>query len=591
MGKTTASGDAQVPSEGTTNDDGQAEIFVSNTKAGTILLTATTGNGGKGTVEITVRNTVPKLTLVTFKGTPLLTWNEIEGATSYTVMRGTVSGQYEEIATNLTKTYYTDANLVPENTYYYVVVAVNDQGRSEKSNEVEFEYTDEDGDLLAAGVEKLLGTSPNNPDTDGDKILDSDEVIYCMTNPLEADTDGDGLTDKFEVDYHDGKLLNPTKKDSDENGISDSDEDLDGDGLTNQEEQEHKTNPHSSDTDGDGLEDGKELDTLKTNPSWVDTDNDELEDASELKFGTDPLNPDSDGNGIVDGKEKRQQTFAKPELHVSLAMKASGDLDKTTTIYENHEAMEAIGSNGVIGKPVEIATSSEFDEATLTFSYAVEQLGNTRESDLRVFYFNPENRMLELVSDQTIDTNNHQVSAKVTHVSTYVLADFSLWSKTWKDNLIKGGTSSETEQPIPLDLVLAIDNSGSTIGLGTSINQTLLRGIADATGGDFYLAKSAGDLFGLFDRVGEDLNVDSDSDGLPDWVEKKGYIVKGSLYEVLPPTDPNKADTDGDGLTDGQEIGSYYYDKDTRDVYVIPAPTEATEPKQPLPLPVGKRKG
>ena len=37
------------------------------------------------------------------------------------------------------------------------------------------------------------GSDPASPDTDGDGLSDSDEVLACRTNPLVADTDGDGL--------------------------------------------------------------------------------------------------------------------------------------------------------------------------------------------------------------------------------------------------------------------------------------------------------------------------------------------------------------------------------------------------------------
>ncbi|OGZ33560.1 MAG: hypothetical protein A2Y98_01335 [Candidatus Portnoybacteria bacterium RBG_19FT_COMBO_36_7] len=46
--------------------------------------------------------------------------------------------------------------------------------------------------------------------------------------------------------------------------------------------------------------------------------------------------------------------------------------------------------------------------------------------------------------------------------------------------------------------------------------------------------------------IAQDKNLDSDSDGLPDWQEK--------IYK----TDPKKADTDGDGYMDGEEVASGY---------------------------------
>lgn len=57
------------------------------------------------------------------------------------------------------------------------------------------------------------------------------------------------------------------------------------------------------DSDGDGLTDVEEVE-LKTNPNDADTDSDGLTDWAEIKlYNTDPLNPDSDGDGYKDGEE------------------------------------------------------------------------------------------------------------------------------------------------------------------------------------------------------------------------------------------------------------------------------------------------
>lgn len=60
---------------------------------------------------------------------------------------------------------------------------------------------DSDGDGLTNAQESALGTNPNNPDTDGDGLMDGAEVNTHGTNPLLADTDGDGLTDGQEISY------------------------------------------------------------------------------------------------------------------------------------------------------------------------------------------------------------------------------------------------------------------------------------------------------------------------------------------------------------------------------------------------------
>lgn len=59
--------------------------------------------------------------------------------------------------------------------------------------------TDSDNDGLTDIGESALGTDYLNPDTDGDKLFDAEEVNVYKTDPLKADTDGDGYEDGMEV--------------------------------------------------------------------------------------------------------------------------------------------------------------------------------------------------------------------------------------------------------------------------------------------------------------------------------------------------------------------------------------------------------
>lgn len=59
--------------------------------------------------------------------------------------------------------------------------------------------TDQDLDGLTDAEEKKYGTNPARADTDGDGILDKDEMAVYRTNPLKADTDGDKIKDGDEV--------------------------------------------------------------------------------------------------------------------------------------------------------------------------------------------------------------------------------------------------------------------------------------------------------------------------------------------------------------------------------------------------------
>jgi uncharacterized membrane protein len=73
------------------------------------------------------------------------------------------------------------------------------------------------------------------------------------------------------------------------------DGDLDGDGLTNQEELNQELNMTDADMDKDGLSDGTEVKNYNTDPTDPDTDGDGLRDGLELQLGTDP----TDGRTVV----------------------------------------------------------------------------------------------------------------------------------------------------------------------------------------------------------------------------------------------------------------------------------------------------
>ena len=103
---------------------------------------------------------------------------------------------------------------------------------------------DRDFDDLPDDMELLAGTDPDNPDSDGDGILDGAD-----------NNDGDELSNAQEV------LLrtNPGLADSDGNGIDDHEEDSDFDGINDWQEFVLRLNPGLVDSDGDGFDDAGEI--------------------------------------------------------------------------------------------------------------------------------------------------------------------------------------------------------------------------------------------------------------------------------------------------------------------------------------------
>ncbi len=85
-------------------------------------------------------------------------------------------------------------------------------------------------------------------------------------------------------------------------GTDPNNPDSDGDGITDKDEETVGTDPTNPDSDEDGLSDGNEL-IIGTDPNDADTDEDGLSDGDEVSQGTDPSNPDTDGDGVSDSDE------------------------------------------------------------------------------------------------------------------------------------------------------------------------------------------------------------------------------------------------------------------------------------------------
>jgi outer membrane protein OmpA-like peptidoglycan-associated protein len=168
--------------------------------------------------------------------------------------------------------------------------------------------TDKDGTIDALDID------------DDDDGLDTATEILLGTNSLLADSDGDGLSDAKEI----GELTGQPK-DSDADGIidaldSEDNTDTDNDGITDQQEKKIGTNAEKADSDDDGIDDSEEIGSNINQP--LDTDNngiinaldadddgDTLPTKLESTLGTNPLSSDSDGDGIDDATEIGKNTL------------------------------------------------------------------------------------------------------------------------------------------------------------------------------------------------------------------------------------------------------------------------------------------
>lgn len=162
--------------------------------------------------------------------------------------------------------------------------------------------TDQDG--LTDDVE--VNTTETNPllaDTDGDGYPDGYEVAHPPLDPLNAadglaDADGNGIPDGWDfVDRFDRDTT-----------------DSDGDGLLDWQEIAIGSDPYgSADSNGDGISDRNAW-LSGVNAFNLDHDGDGISNSDELIRGTDPFLADSDGDGVNDSADAYPRDPTRSQL-------------------------------------------------------------------------------------------------------------------------------------------------------------------------------------------------------------------------------------------------------------------------------------
>ena len=177
------------------------------------------------------------------------------------------------------------------------------------------------------------GDFDNFVSVSGVVLDDQPDGVYFSSLSIVGDIDGDSLPD----DVEDSSCTDENDADSDDDGLSDGEEDVNHNGIVDSGE----TDPCNDDTDGDGIQDGTELGItvgipdpddagplLGTNMSFF------IPDADSNTF-TDPLDDDTDNDGLLDGEEDTNYNGRVDE----------GETDPTTT---EATAVPYIGFTGMI---------------------------------------------------------------------------------------------------------------------------------------------------------------------------------------------------------------------------------------------------
>ena len=444
------------------------------------------------------------------------------------------------------------------------------------------EFNHQPGQPIVAEIERVGGSS--------DAWLGIDFLRLDVDPTANVDGDGDGFPKYWEesVGFSD---TNP----------NDAVGDYDQDGLNGATEQALGTHPKLADTDGDGLLDGEET---NSDPLRADSDDDGLTDSAEVRhpnYPTNPLLSDSDNDGAPDGWELHlgtnptNATSIPPALNSVIGIQfvsAHPDMGfqaltpnlvagvvpqiRWNSMYPlipwgvgSFTPMRS-GNNGDIKRPTAgslVSLAGAATGATIDFRYngcwSTANEGSPNQRLLNAYLQSRDADPAQLSVTNVPYTNYH--------VFVYVAADYVGPVATVRVN---GDTNSD----LMLRPFAVKPETGFRLAQPATTNRTYFGNYVaytNLTSSDLSVAVFRTDAgSGLSGIQIVDAFADHDSDGLPDWWELQHGLNPGSPgdsgvdldqdglnngIEFARGTDPNLADTDGDGLRDAVETGTGIY--------------------------------
>ena len=412
-----------------------------------------------------------------------------------------------------------------------------------------------------------------------DDAIDSAMSIVCVpgtqTDPLSKDGDGDGLTDKEEY-FGSRYKTDPNRFDTDGDGLGDGEEIL---GVLLTGNHRCYLDPLQPDCDGDGLPDGWEvrhglqpLNAVGDYGAEGDFDHDGLPNLQEYLFGTQPNIADTDEDGLLDGAIvglaqkiplKEPEAISLFGLAFAVGTNIDDSVARTTlprpvTLAGRTYTSVVIDVNGVahflrasqaedeIASECDNEPLDEWDEDRAYLSVALYW------DDLKIVAAKPgnvqygeciyEGKPCFLLSYMGLYTSHGDGSVYMRLIVPYDTDDTLIvqYPSLYAGFDCASATIGVRQPDAFLPIQFAYDTANALVS-GEALRYTLRMQT------DPCLADSDGD--GLSDKEEvlsiktDPLSKDGDGDGLTDKEEVRMYH-----------TDPNVIDSDGDGMADGLEI-------------------------------------
>ena len=471
---------------------------------------------------------------------------------------------------------------------------------------------DYDGDGLTNGNEVELGTSPMYDDSDLDLVNDYEELNTYKTNPNNEDSDNDGAKDGWEIEngfnplvYNELFVVEETSSlISEVNPVSAS---VSLEISGNQVDSVEVTPMDASDsplisesipgylgqaydftTDADF-----EIATLKfTYDTSIGTIGDNFQPRIYYFNEVDGIFEELPDQNVEDGCVTVSVThfstyilLNKVEFDKVWEEEIRPPMEGSTSESTALDMMLLIDCSGSMGPQ-----GANNDPENIRLEVAKQLVEKTGESDrVAVISFG---EYITLLTDFTND--KEEIYSAIdsvgntdyeTYINKALSKGFEVFDSSNRENAVKymilltDGKSSDTvknysENASERDITIF------TVGLGSNLDEDLLRDIATSTGGKYYHATVAGDLYEVFDTIIDetiDYTTDSNADGISDYYTQLIYEGKlrpsngsGAFVGINLNYDKDgniSDDYDGDGLTNGEEF-SVYLNESTGKVYL-----------------------
>lgn len=463
---------------------------------------------------------------------------------------------------------------------------------------------DPDGDGLTNLIELSIRTDPCRFDTDGDALTDYDEVNKYKTDPLSMDTDSDNLDDGWEIRNGTDPLITNemiTVQDSVQMGECTADiiVDLPG-GMA------HSLTVEASDieilqsgipgqlsaavdlsTRGELTENGATLSFQIPEDYPHETTDDFIPVIYYFNEALQLLEeiPTTYSNGIAQAHLEHFSTYILLNKVVfdevwNNEIRAPGDDSSDMTGLDIVLVIDSSGSmTSNDGQNLRIAAAKEF-VAKLSENDRAAVVDFDNYSNLYQSFTN-DHDLLNSAIDRVDSSGGTSLSAGMNLALQQFISESYTRTDAYKYIIFltdgEGSYSnSYTNTAIENGIVVY------TIGLGSGVDEALLRQIAESTGGKYFFASTADALLSVYEDVSfetVDYSADTNEDGISDYHTRliadgillngvgKRYFT-GAITDIILELYPNcinineliyqaiqsNADFDGDGLLNGDEL-------------------------------------